>query len=141
MARLPSERYLMQQVDSQVILFEDCSEREVVRFEAGDGIAVQNALDAILVSELGEEDKCFACFWAGYFHAFSAPVPAMPAPVYVHARDREVWFTDAGTEIARYPAADGEATAMAQKAIHDSGLFPQEKSLAHFWAGFFWARS
>lgn len=71
MARLPSEQYLMQQIGSQVTLFEDFTEREIARFDPADGNAAADALDVIRDSELSGEDKCYACFWAGYFHAYA----------------------------------------------------------------------
>ncbi len=75
MARLPSERYLIQQIDGVVILFEDGSEREIVRFNLVtpegevDFNGIAQAQKAIYDSELSPEDKCFAHFWAGYFYA------------------------------------------------------------------------
>jgi hypothetical protein len=70
MARLPSERYLIQQIDADlVILFEDGTEREIVRFDPSDNNATALAQKDIHFSELGDEDKCFAHFWSGYFHA------------------------------------------------------------------------
>jgi hypothetical protein len=70
MARLPSEKYLIQQVGSdKVILFEDGTEREIVRFDPRDPSAAAQAQAAIHASELGDEDKCFAHFWSGYFYA------------------------------------------------------------------------
>jgi RecB family endonuclease NucS len=68
MARLPSERYVIQQIDGIVILFEDMSEREIVRFDPSDANAAARAQDVIAHSELGEEDRCFAHFWSGYFY-------------------------------------------------------------------------
>ena len=69
MARLPSERYVIQQIDGMVILFEDMSEREIVRFDPSDGNAAARAQKVIHDSELGDEDKNFAHFWSGYFYA------------------------------------------------------------------------
>lgn len=74
MARLPSERYLIQQIDGQVILFEDYTEKEIVRFDPSDGDAAAKAQKTIYDSELGAEDKCFAHFWSGYFHAHATGV-------------------------------------------------------------------
>lgn len=43
-------------------------------------------------------------------------------------------------EIARWPAADANAAAKAQKVIHDTPLLDAEqKSMAHFWSGYFYA--
>jgi len=83
MARLPGEQFLIQQMDGVVILFEEGSEREIVRIplsvpvdphdpEKGtrlnaDGFA--KAHKTIHDSELSDEDKCFAHFWCGYFWA------------------------------------------------------------------------
>ncbi len=69
MARLPSERFLIQQIGGLVILFEDGSEREIVRFDPGNHDAVAKAQGAINESELNPEDKAFAHFWSGYFYA------------------------------------------------------------------------
>lgn len=69
MARLPSEMYVIQQIDGMVILFEDMSEREILRFDPSDANAAARAQKAIFDSELSDEDKCFAHFWSGYFYA------------------------------------------------------------------------
>ena len=69
MARLPSLRWLIQQVDGIVILFEDHTEREIVRFDPSDADATARAQKVIHDSELSDEDKYFAYFWSGYFHA------------------------------------------------------------------------
>lgn len=68
MARLPSETWLIQQIDGEVILFQEGSEIEVVRFNPRDGVATAVAQKIIYDSELSDEDKCFAHFWSGYFH-------------------------------------------------------------------------
>jgi hypothetical protein len=77
MARLPSERYLIQQIDGQVILFEEGSEREIVRFSPADQDAVARAQKVIYDSELGPEDKCFAHMWSGYFYARAGDSPVL----------------------------------------------------------------
>lgn len=69
MARLPSERFLIQQIGGQVILFEEGSEREIVKFDPSDGSAAAQAQKVIYDSELDSEDKTFAHFWSGYFYA------------------------------------------------------------------------
>jgi hypothetical protein len=78
-ARLPSERYLIQQIGGEVILFEEGTEREVIRVPLvqddgvtlnGDGIA--QAQKVIHDSELSDEDKSMAHFWCGYFWAHAA---------------------------------------------------------------------
>lgn len=71
MARLPSERYLIQQIDGMVVLFEDYTENEIVRFDPSDKDATAKAQKVIHDSQLSEEDKCFAHFWSGYFYAFT----------------------------------------------------------------------
>jgi len=73
MARLPSEQYLIQMMgDDKVILFEDGSEREIVRFDPRDQNATAQAQKVIAESELDAEDKCFAHFWSGYFYAHAS---------------------------------------------------------------------
>lgn len=69
MARLPSDRYLIQRIGSDVVVFEDGSEREIVRFALSDASAAAIAQRTIFLSELSDEDKCFAHFWSGYFYA------------------------------------------------------------------------
>lgn len=69
MARLPSEMYVIQQIDGMVVLFADMSEREIVRFDPSDANATAQAQNVIAHSELSEEDRCFAHFWSGYFYA------------------------------------------------------------------------
>ena len=67
MARLPGERFLIQLTGENVILFEEYTEREIVRFPASDGNAAAQAQKVIYDSELTDEEKCFAHFWSGYF--------------------------------------------------------------------------
>ena len=69
MTRLPSEQYLIQQIDGLVILFQEGSEREIASFDPSDANATAKAQKDIYDSELSDEDKCFAHFWSGYFHA------------------------------------------------------------------------
>jgi hypothetical protein len=76
-ARLPSYGYLIQQIDGIVILFEDGSEREIVRYSAGDQDATARAQKTIYDSELSPEDKCYAHFWAGYFWAHAGGAEAL----------------------------------------------------------------
>jgi hypothetical protein len=71
MARLPSERYVMQQIEDDVVLFEDYTEREIVRFNPSNQDATAKAQKVIHDSELSDEDKTFAHFWSGYFYAYS----------------------------------------------------------------------
>lgn len=45
-------------------------------------------------------------------------------------------------EIARWPVGNPDLTAKAQKIIHDSPELTDEgKSMAHFWAGYFYGRA
>jgi hypothetical protein len=45
-------------------------------------------------------------------------------------------------EIVKFPAGDGDASAKAQKVIHDDDrLTDEEKCFAHFWSGYFYAHS
>lgn len=45
-------------------------------------------------------------------------------------------------EIVRFPAADPSEAAKAQKVIHDSDrLDAEQKSMAHFWCGYFYAHA
>jgi hypothetical protein len=70
MAQLPGERYLIQQIDDQVILLERYTEEEIVRFRPADRDAAAKAQLTIHSSpELSDEEKAFAHFWSGYFYA------------------------------------------------------------------------
>jgi hypothetical protein len=71
MARLPSERFLIQQIGGAVIVFEDGTEREIVRFDPANGDDSAKAQKAIFDSDMSPEDKCFAHFWSGYFYAYA----------------------------------------------------------------------
>ena len=64
------ENYLIQQIDGKVILFHRHSEEELVRFDPSDANACAQAQKAIYdLTELSDEEKCFAHFWSGYFYA------------------------------------------------------------------------
>lgn len=70
MAQLPGERYLIQQIDGIVILFERYTERELLRFDPSDADACAQAQHQIhQLQELDAEQKSFAHFWCGYFYA------------------------------------------------------------------------
>lgn len=69
MARLPSKEYLIQQIDGMVVLYREHTEEEIVRFDPSDNDATAKAQKVIYDSKLTDEDKCFAHFWSGYFHA------------------------------------------------------------------------
>lgn len=71
MARLPSEQYLMQRIGDDVVLFEDGTEEEIVRYQFDSRNATIQAQKVIHDSKLSDEDKCFAHFWSGYFWAHS----------------------------------------------------------------------
>lgn len=83
MALLPGERYVIQQIGDEVVLFEQGSERGIMRFDPSDGNSAARAQKAIHDSpDLSEEQKCFAHFWSGYFYAHAggslAPLGACP---------------------------------------------------------------
>jgi hypothetical protein len=45
-------------------------------------------------------------------------------------------------EIVRFPAHDGKLAAISQKIIHDCDqLDPEQKAMAHFWCGYFYAHA
>lgn len=69
MATLPSETWLIQQIDNEVILFHRYTEEEIVRFKPSDADACAKAQGVIhFDARLSDEDKTFAHFWSGYFH-------------------------------------------------------------------------
>lgn len=70
MAQLPAGDWLIQQIDGIVILFHRHTEQEIVRFDPTDNDATAQAQFVIWESLLlNDEQKCFAHFWSGYFHA------------------------------------------------------------------------
>jgi hypothetical protein len=142
MARLPSYCYLIQQIGGDVILFEDGSERQIVRFDPSDGNAVTSALDVIRDSELGEEDRCYAQFWTGYFHAYSDRNPEVARETFITEDEGTGMVTVTtvdGAEVVRFSAADQDSAAKAQFAIHLSSLDLDQQVRAHFWSGYFYA--
>lgn len=143
MARLPSEQYLMQQDGGEVALFEDGSERELVRFDPADSMDAALALEFIRESdELGDEDKAFACFWAGYFHFYAGAEFAMARdPMVTEADDGTVFVMNGSAIVVSFDPRDANATAQAQGAIHGSQLHQAAKDRAHFWCGFFYGRA
>ena len=44
-------------------------------------------------------------------------------------------------EVVRFDPGDGNAAAQAQKVIHESRLSDEDKSMAHFWSGYFYAHA
>lgn len=82
MATLPGERYLIQRIGDQVILFERYTEREITSFSVADRIEdrdeVASAQKLIHDStDLTDEEKCFAHFWSGYFWACATTAPGL----------------------------------------------------------------
>jgi hypothetical protein len=82
MAQLPGERFLIQQIGSQVVLFDRHAEAlaelgidvpdsgEIVRFDPASRDATAKAQKVINdAPELSDEEKAFAHFWSGYFYA------------------------------------------------------------------------
>lgn len=73
MAQLPSQNYLIQQIDGRVILFHRDTEEEIVSFDPSDVNSAALAQGVIYHnSQLSAEDKCFAHFWSGYFYAHAS---------------------------------------------------------------------
>lgn len=70
MARLPSGRYLIQQIGPEVILFEEYTEREIVRFDPNNADSIAAGLTAITNADISVEDATYALFWSGYFYAY-----------------------------------------------------------------------
>lgn len=81
MARLPSERYLIQQHDDGIVyLFEEHTEVVLVHFDPKDTSALSIAQKEIEeAEELSIEDKALAHFWCGYFYAHAHGV--IPPPL------------------------------------------------------------
>lgn len=69
------ERWLMQQIDGMVVLFERYTERELVRFDPSNADLVARTQKVIFdLPDLNDEEKCFAHFWSGYFYAHATGV-------------------------------------------------------------------
>jgi hypothetical protein len=74
---LPGERFLIQQIDREVVLFDSWTEEEFVRFDPADADGTARAQGAIHnLANLDEEAKSFAHFWSGYFYAHAGGVSA-----------------------------------------------------------------
>lgn len=70
MARLPSMEWLVQRIGDEVMVYQDPTGKEVVRYRVDDADAMAKAQQTIHDSTLlTDEDKCFAHFWCGYFWA------------------------------------------------------------------------
>jgi len=70
MARLPSEKFLIQNIGDDVMVFEDGSEREIARWPAKNPDKMVDGMKAVSEDDsLSVVDKAFAHFWAGYFYA------------------------------------------------------------------------
>jgi hypothetical protein len=146
--------HLIQDIGGRVVLFEEGTERELASFTAADEALALAAQQVIaLDDELGDEDKCFAHFWSGYFHAhasgmrrseasFGKGLTLRPGRLVV-PEEGDMVLEQAGDPplvVVSYPAKDGNATAGAQKTVHDMLLLGTDRVLAHFWCGYFWAR-
>lgn len=71
MAQLPPDgEWLIQQIGNEVILYQQDTELEIVRFDPSDGDDAAKAQGVIFTCPLlNSEQKCFAHFWSGYFYA------------------------------------------------------------------------
>ena len=86
MAQLPGERYLIQNIGGEVVLFNreaealaefgvEVEEAEVVRFDPTNRDATSKAqLTIHNAPGLTDEEKAFAHFWSGYFYAHATGV-------------------------------------------------------------------
>jgi hypothetical protein len=73
MAQLPPDgEWLIQQIGGEVILYHRHTEEELLRFDPADANASAQAQKTIHDLEvLDSEQKSFAHFWSGYFHAYA----------------------------------------------------------------------
>ena len=71
MARLAANSpWLLQEIDGNVVLFNEGPETEIVNYPIGDMQAAAKAQKTIYDSPLlSAEEKCFAHFWCGYYYA------------------------------------------------------------------------
>jgi hypothetical protein len=150
MARLPGDRYLIQCIGDNVVLFEDYTERTLAKALASDEHSVECAIGSILESELTDEQKSFAYFWFGYFHGYATgfagddsvavgknAIAIVGAKTGVGA-DIAVYNTPSCKKVVRANGCDANAVAVAQHAIHLSDIPADEKPFVHFWFGYFY---
>ncbi len=73
MAQLPPDgRYLVQKIGQAIVILERYTEDVLVSWTAADpGATARAQQDIHLHPDLTDEQKCFAHFWAGYFHAYA----------------------------------------------------------------------
>jgi hypothetical protein len=89
MAQLPPDgEYLIQQNDGLVTLFNQYTQEELVKFDPADANATAQAQGTIhRLKQLNPEQKCFAHFWSGYFHAHAGSAWSEPDAVRVPPLD------------------------------------------------------
>lgn len=73
MAQLPPDgEWLVQQIYGMVVVFNQFSQEEIIRFDPRDANATAIAQGTIHQNALlTDEQKCFAHFWCGYFHGLA----------------------------------------------------------------------
>lgn len=71
MAQLPPDgRWLIQQNDGIVVVFDQYTQEEIVKVDPADADAMAKVQRVIHDNDrLDPEQKCFAHFWCGYFYA------------------------------------------------------------------------
>ena len=76
MALLPSQDWVIQQIDGTVVLYQQGTEEEIVRFDPANSNETAQAQKVIYDDpRLSDEDKSFAHFWSGYFYAYAHMQP------------------------------------------------------------------
>lgn len=74
MALLPSQNWIINQADGWVSLTKVGADDDeaIVSFRPADANMTAMAQSVIhFDAQLSDEDKCFAHFWSGYFHAYA----------------------------------------------------------------------
>jgi hypothetical protein len=76
MPQLPEGRFLIQISSSEVVIYDQEGEGEILRFEAGGPKykMMQNQAAIERLEQLTQQQKAMAHFWAGYFHAVACLV-------------------------------------------------------------------
>jgi hypothetical protein len=143
MARLPSMGFIIQLIGPDIVLFEDGSEEEVVRYPAGDGNAAAIAQGVVHRHPgMSEEDKCFAHFWCGYFWAHREGSSGM-IPVRVEATARPVLASERVFTLAQdhpmagvsCPACDEPLGNGTEAVLVLAGIAPQDRKPAGWSTG------
>jgi len=130
MAQLPPDgEWLIQQNDGVVELFHRYTEEQLLQFDPADANATAKAQGEIhALEELDAEQKSFAHFWCGYFHAHAGGRVEpdrrhpMPGNVLMRVDDLGSYETEARVETADLNAATIVTSELDGSHLEDFGV-------------------